>query len=103
MTLFIAMVHLKIMHIKGTVRTLPKYLKREVGQHAMFRCVSHMTKKWFFEGGKLPSNVVLSSSRNWLNLVILKATLKNSGHYSCHVKNEDGGMSSTQSILEVVR
>ena len=97
------MVHFKRMHIKGSVRTLPKYLKREVGQHAMFRCVSHMTKKWFFEGRKLPSNVVLSSSRNWLNLVILKATLKNSGHYSCHVKSEDSDVSSTQSILEVVR
>ena len=99
MTLFIAMVHFIIMHIKGSVRTLPRYLKREVGQHAMFRCVSHMAKKWFFKGGKLPFNAVLSSSGNGLNLVILKATLQNSGSYTCHVKNEDGSVTFAKSFL----
>ena len=72
---------------------IPSSQIRYVGETAYFDCNALEDSKWFFQGGLLPNNVVITKYYNWFKtpvhrLTIPKVNLINRGKYTCVIEED---------------
>lgn len=84
----------------GYVRVVPSSLRKTVGENANFLCRSYREKKWTFNNGKIPSNVVLTG-KNKSILIISNIQLNNRGTYECTTTDEKNKEHSEFGALSV--
>ncbi len=71
---------------KATNRVIPKKSLVQLGENAVFTCLSWFPVQWRFEGGKLPFNAKPDDQPGFYALDIIKTDYFNEGLYTCHGK-----------------